>query len=99
MRTPIPFFAVVCGVKYGYFDFVGCHVFHPSEDAPGGSYMSAGRGSSGFGAARRFVCRICTGGTMLQPNAVRHSAHAMGGNDQQKQVVFPAGFEPALVRF
>ena len=61
--------------------------------------MSAGRSTSGFGAVRRFVCRTFTGGTMLQPNAVRHSAHTVGGNDQQEQVVFPAGFEPALVRF
>ncbi len=50
------------------------------KKAPGGSYMSAGRGTSGFGAVRRFCfCRVYTVGTMLQLNAVQHSAHAVSG--------------------
>jgi len=36
MRTPIPFFAVVRGIEYGYFDFVSCgwHVYHHHKTRP-----------------------------------------------------------------
>ena len=56
--------------------------------------MNTPCGTQCFGAVRRYVCRTFTGGTMFQPNAVLRSAHAVGRNDQQEQVVFPFGLEP-----
>lgn len=99
MRTPVPFLAVVSGVEYGYFDFVGCHVFHPCKTrlaAPICKYAehrcddrraSEPRGALFAGlspAARFFSPTPCF--TTLMPWA---------GNDQQEQVEANAGIEPA----